>query len=497
MNDPRNTYDWFDRAAGEFGDCAALEVGGQRLTYTELRDLAGRLAAGLVEAHGGAVPRRVGLLAGRSVAAYAGYLAVLRAGATVVPLGLEHPASRNRGIVEAAGIDLVLTDTPGAGAELGAPELVADPGGPGGRVRFRDAGPDDVAYIIFTSGSTGVPKGVPITHRNLGSYLEQVASRYEIGPGSRVSGNFDLTFDGSVHDLFVTWARGGTLVVPQRSQLLSPVKAVNSLRLTHWFSVPSLISFAARLGTLKPGGMPTLRWSLFGGEAVTLEAARQWRAAAAGSELEVLYGPTELTIACTAYRLPPDPADWPRTANGTVPIGACHPTLEFLVLGENGPRAYSGELCVRGPQRFPGYLDPANDTEDHFLRATDGADDWYRTGDRVGWQDGVLVHLGRIDHQVKIQGHRVELGEIEAVLRRLPDVREATVVAMTSASGEPELVAAVTGTACVPERLYSALGRRLPPYMLPRRITVLDQMPLNDNGKIDRRSLLTALGRTR
>ncbi|GAA4505901.1 D-alanine--poly(phosphoribitol) ligase [Actinoallomurus oryzae] len=497
MSDPQNAYGWFARSADALGhDHAALEVGGERFTYAELRDRAERLAARLSGA-GGAPTRRVGLLASRSATAYAGYLAVLRAGATVVPLNPEHPVSRTRGIVEAAGIDLVLTDAANAGAGLGAPELVADAdeAGDGPAVpEFRDAGPDDIAYIIFTSGSTGVPKAVPITHRNLGSYLGQVASRYEIGPGSRVSGNFDLTFDGSVHDLFVTWARGGTLVVPQRGGLLSPVQAVNALRLTHWFSVPSLVSFAARLGTLGPGSMPTLKWSLFGGEAVPLEAARQWQVAAPDSRLEVLYGPTELTIACTAYRLPPDPADWPRTPNGTVPIGTCHPTLEGLVLDENGAPADTGELCVRGPQRFAGYLDPVHDAG-RFLPAGTPQEAWYRTGDRVTWQDGVMVHLGRIDHQVKIRGHRIELGEIEAALRQLPGVRDATVLTVPTAGGEPELAAAVTGGGCVPERLYAALCDRLPPYMLPRRISVLGELPLNANGKLDRRSLLIELGR--
>jgi amino acid adenylation domain-containing protein len=501
MSDPQNAYAWFGRSADAFGhDCHALEVGGERLTYAELRDRVERLATRLIEAHGGTVPRRVGLFASRSATAYAGYLAVLRAGAAVVPLNPEHPDSRIRGIVEAAGIDLVLTDTANAGAELGVPELVADAGESGAgsaAPEYRDVSPDDIAYIVFTSGSTGVPKGVPITHRNLGSYLGQVASRYEIGPGSRVSGNFELTFDGSVHDLFVTWARGGTLVVPQRGQLLSPVQTVNTLRLTHWFSVPSLISFAARLGTLRPASMPTLKWSLFGGEAVTLDAARQWQAAAPGSRLEVLYGPTELTIACTAYRLPADPADWPHTPNGTVPIGTCHPALESLLRDENGTRADTGELCVRGPQRFRGYLDPVNNAG-HFLPAGAHADgDWYRTGDRVTWQDGVMIHLGRIDHQVKIRGHRIELGEIETVLRQLPGVRDATVLAAPADDGEPELVAAVTGSERDPEWLYSALGDRLPPYMLPRHITVLDELPLNLNGKLDRRSLLIELGRTR
>ncbi|MFD7813482.1 amino acid adenylation domain-containing protein [Streptomyces sp. NPDC059785] len=510
MSDPQTVYGWFARSADSFTGHPALEVDGSRLTYGELRALAERLAARLVRAHGGTPPARVGLLTGRSVTAYAGYLAVLRAGAAVVPLNPEHPPARTATIARAAGLDLLLTDTPGAGDGLGVPELaVGDPelavvaGDPAPAVPFPRAAADGIAYIIFTSGSTGTPKGVPILHRNLGAYLEHMASRYGIGPDSRLSAAFDLTFDGSVHDLFVTWAAGGTLVVPRRGQLLSPVKTVNDLRLTHWFSVPSLISFASRLGTLTPGSMPTLRWSVFGGEPLTLAAAREWQAAAPDSALEVLYGPTELTISCTAYRLPRDPADWPDTPNGTVPIGTGHPALDLLLLDEEGNPADSGELCVRGPQRFPGYLDAANN-RGRFLppephHPDDGAPPgdlhWYRTGDRVAVRDGGLVHLGRTDQQVKIRGHRIELGEIEAMLRERPGVRDAIVLARLAADGEPELEAAVSGTGCDADALYAALGDRLPPYMLPRRIAVLERLPLNANGKIDRRALLAELGR--
>ncbi|MFE1910227.1 amino acid adenylation domain-containing protein [Streptomyces anandii] len=511
MSEPTALYDWFARSAAEHPDVTALEVGGASLTYGELRDLAERLAARLVAAGGGSAPRRVGLLAARSVTAYAGYLAVLRAGAAVVPLNPDHPASRTAGIAAAAGLDLVLAGTAGAGEGLGVPVLAAGPGelaaladGPVPDVSWRRPGPDDLAYLIFTSGSTGTPKGVPIRHRNICAYLEQVAGRYGIGPGARLSQTFELTFDGSVHDLFVAWAGGGTLVVPERGQLLSPVRTVNKLRLTHWFSVPSLISFASRLGTLAPGSMPTLRWSVFGGEPLTLDAAREWRAAAADSRLEVLYGPTELTISCTAYRFPDDPADWPRTSNGTAPIGTGYPVLDVVLLDDTGRPGDSGELCVRGPLRFAGYADAA-DNAGRFL--TDGlrpAGDgppaeghWYRTGDRVAVQGGHLVHLGRTDHQVKIRGHRIELGEIEAALRRQPGVRDAIVVTVPAADGEPELQAAVSGSGCGADGLYTALGERLPSYMMPRRITVLEQLPLNPNGKIDRRAVLAELGAAR
>ncbi|WP_159774194.1 amino acid adenylation domain-containing protein [Streptomyces sp. HM190] len=508
--DPQTLYGWFARSAEEFADEVALEVEDRRLTYAELRRLAEGIAARLLTAAGGGRPRRIGLLASRSVAAYAGYLAIQRAGATVVALNPEHPAGRTAGIVRAAELDLVLTDT--ADGDPGVPRVVLDESGlaaiaaePRPDTEWPRVDPDDLAYIIFTSGSTGAPKGVPITHRNISANLGHVAPRYGVGPGSRMSQTFELTFDASVHDLFVAWAGGATLVVPARSQLLSPVKTVNTLRLTHWFSVPSLITFASRLGTLKPGSMPTLRWTVFGGEPLSLAAAREWREAAPNSELDVLYGPTELTISCTGYRFPANLADWPETPNGTAPIGRCFPTLDFLLLDEDGEPADTGELCMRGPQRFPGYLDPANDAG-RFVPADDGGAagtgtvgeaDWYRTGDRVALRDGQLIHLGRTDHQVKIRGHRIELGEIEAMLREQDGVREAVVLAVPAADGEPELEAAVSGTGCDPGRLFAALGSRLPPYMLPRRITVLDELPLNPNGKIDRRALLTDLTRPR
>ncbi|MEO3749320.1 amino acid adenylation domain-containing protein [Streptomyces sp. B6B3] len=512
---PQTLYDWFAGSADRHGDQPALEVGEERLTYRQLRDLAETLAARLVAANGGAPPRRVGLMAGRSVAAYAGYLAVLRTGAAVVPLNPEFPATRNAAMAAAADLELVLSDAGEAAPELGVRHLaveaaeLAAAGPPSLPAPPCPAGPDDIAYVIFTSGSTGSPKGVPILHRNACAYLRHIVPRYQAGPGSRLSQSFDLTFDGSLYDLFVAWLSGGTLVVPMRSQLMSPVKFVNAHRLTHWFSVPSLVSFAARLGTLRPGVMPTLRWSVFGGEPLTVELAEAWRAAAPESELEILYGPTELTVSCTEYRLPRDPADWPRPANGTVPIGTCYPTLECVVLGEDGRPAADGELCVRGPQRFPGYLVPANNAG-RFLsldangtaRPYTGAEPlterhWYRTGDRVVVQDGQFVHMGRVDHQVKIRGYRIELGEIEALLREQDGVRDAVVLAVDGRDGEKDLEAAVSGNGCDTEPMYTALSSRLPSYMVPRRITVFDQLPLNANGKIDRRALAGALRSTR
>ncbi|WP_369799244.1 AMP-binding protein [Micromonospora sp. M42] len=209
-------------------------------------------------------------------------------------------------------------------------------GAPGVPPPAAPVAPDEVAYLLFTSGSTGRPKGVPIRHRNVDAFLTCCRDRYPVGPGDRLSQTFDLTFDPSVFDMFVAWGGGATLVVPQPDEVLTPVRFVNERRITHWFSVPSVVSLARRMRMLSPGAMPGLRHSLFAGEALTLEQARAWAAAAPGSVVENLYGPTELTVTCTGHRLPADPADWPATSNGTVPIGDAHPGLDAILRGEDG-----------------------------------------------------------------------------------------------------------------------------------------------------------------
>ncbi|MFJ9413732.1 AMP-binding protein [Streptomyces sp. NPDC101227] len=502
-------YDWFAASAATHADRTALELGDTELTYAELAGLADALAAHLLLRLDGTRPGRVGLLAGRTVLAYAGYLAVQRLGAAVVPLGPGFPAGRNAGIVRAARLDAVLAD--GTADHSGWPDVptlaLTDPElfrlattTPPTR---RTARPEDLAYILFTSGSTGVPKGVPIQHRNVCGYLAHAVPRGAAGPGDRVSGTFDLTFDPSVHDMFTAWGSGATLVAATRDELLAPVRFVNRRALTHWNSVPSVISLAHRFRALRPGSMPTLRSSMFCGEPLTLQQAEAWHRAAPQSTVENAYGPTELTVTCTAYRLPGGRAAWPAPANGTVPIGTLHPGLQL--------RLYQGELCVRGAQRFPGYLDPANNAG-RFL-APDGAPydpataltdaHWYRTGDRVTTLPGApgpaadtvppLVHLGRGDQQVQVHGYRVELGEVEAALRALTGVLDAAVVPLTNPGGV-ELGAAYTGTATDGDDVRAALRNRLPAYMVPATLTRLDALPLNHNGKVDRTALTALLG---
>ncbi|MYS19830.1 AMP-binding enzyme C-terminal domain-containing protein, partial [Streptomyces sp. DvalAA-14] len=347
--------------------------------------------------------------------------------------------------------------------------------------------------------------GVPIRQANISAYLAHVIPRYEVGPGARLSQSFDLTFDVSVFDMFTAWGGGATLVVPDHDEVLTPVRFVTGRGITHWCSVPSVVSFARRMRALRPGSMPGLRFSLFAGEPLSLQQAAAWQAAAPGSRLENFYGPTELTVTCSEYRLPAETADWPATANGTVPIGRVYPHLEHVVLDPDGRPATEGELCVRGPQRFPGYLDPA----DNAARFWDLDGDrpavsgdlaavpphlWYRTGDRVRPDgDRGLLHLGRLDQQVKVAGYRVELGEIEAALRDQPAVHDAVVLALDAPRGGTELHAVCTGDGAEPGLLLDALRSRLPAYMVPATLRVLSELPLNGNGKTDRTAVAALL----
>ncbi|MCM1946160.1 amino acid adenylation domain-containing protein [Streptomyces sp. G2] len=508
---PGTLYEWFDRAADRHPDEPAVEAGGTALAYHELRRAAEHVAARILAAHGSA-PRRISVMATRSVAILAAYLAGQRLGATVTPVNPAFPARRNRMILELAGAEVLVVDAGDASqldgelAGLVPTELRLDPeevaaagratAAPAAELPAYTTGPDDVAYVLFTSGSTGRPKGVPIRHRNLSPYLAHNIARYGIGPGCRTSHTFDLTFDPSVFDLFVTWGGGATLVVPGRAELLSPVDYIVDNGVTHWFSVPSVVSVGAQLGNLPAGRATGLRMSVFIGEQLSYDQARAWHAVAPAAAIENVYGPTELTVACTEFALPADPAEWPATSNDTVPVGPVYDFLDHLVLDESGRPAEEGELVVRGSQRFDGYLDPADNRgrflayDEHGAAPYDGegpltAAHYYRTGDRVRWESGRLVHLGRLDNQVKVRGYRIELGEIEAAMRRHPDIDQAVVIALKRGD-DIELVGCHTGAPVEPQLLGRWLRKRVPVHMVPRRFRHLDTLPLNPNGKIDR-----------
>ncbi|MGA4838250.1 AMP-binding protein [Streptomyces sp. G45] len=472
----------------------AVRVDADTLTYEEMHDLALRRAGALL-ARAPRGPHAVAVLADKSLTAYVGILAALYAGATVVPLNPRFPAERTRRMLTAAGVSTVIADPVGraalAATELDLPVLDEDAAGPAlaAPVAVR---PSDVAYVLFTSGSTGRPKGVPITHEANRHYFTLLDRRYDFGPADVFCQNVGLNFDCAMFELFCAWGRGAPVhaIPPAAHRDLPAFFAERGM--TVWFSTPSGISFIRKMGGLTPGSMPTLRWSFFAGEALLCDDAADWAAAAPQSKIENLYGPTELTVTITGHRWSPETS--PKQAvNGVVPIGRVHPGHDHLLLdegGADGTGAVSpteGELCVAGPQMTPGYLDPA-DNDGRFLER-DGRR-WYRTGDRVRrLDDGELVYLGRLDAQVQIQGFRVELAEVDHVVRQCTGVQNAATVTRPAPGGGLELVLYYTGERIPAAALRRELSAHLPDPMVPKAFRHVNEFPLNANHKVDRARL--------
>ncbi len=514
----------FLRQVSSVPDANAIVVGNTARTYRELHQMAGRWA-NAITSELGSRPERIGLFAYRSEVAYAGTLAAMYAGAAYVPLNPTFPPAKTASMVSQADLDAVIVDA-ACVAQLGkvfeehselllvTPEFekAQIPGSRRVLDRFALQGtgsagplppltPEDTAYLLFTSGSTGAPKGVPVTHGNAMSFIEFMSARYGIGSDDRLSQTFDQTFDLSVFDMFMAWSNGACLFAMSPVDLLAPAKFVNRNQLTVWFSVPSVPVHMLRRKTLLPNSLPSLRWSLFCGEPLTQQSADAWQKAAPNSVVENLYGPTELTIACCLHRW--DPARSPALCrNGIVPIGEPYPGLMTAVVDDEmnivGP-GEAGELCVAGRQTTPGYWRGPEITAQRFVNLPVSRHEtrrFYRTGDMVErLPEGDYVFLGRADQQIKVLGHRVELGEIEAVLRKYQGVAHAVALPWPSAPASPDgVVAFVSGDVHDSAGIMAIAKAELPPYIIPRRIFVIPEMPFNANGKVDRVVLRERLG---
>lgn len=494
--------DFLSRAA-EAPERPALRVQGLSVSYGDLARRAGRIAAALSSAIE-APEARVGVLAKRSVDAYAGVLGTCIAGFTYVPIDPELPVDRQLLLLQRARLSALITDAP-PDARLahsiqapvfGPAELTDTSAKP--LLEARPMRPDAAAYMMFTSGTTGVPKAVIVTVDNADSFLRVVRERCPIFPDDRVSQFYELTFDLSVFDVFHGLGAGACLHVVPGAQRMAPAAFIAHERLTVWSSVPSVIGFLRQLHLIRKGAFPSLRYSMFCGEPLLEAHVDAWREAAPSCVIDNFYGPTEATVACLAELVGARPRTTP--ARGTIAIGKPFPRMIAAIVDASGaflPPGDLGELALSGAQVAAGYFDDPDLTARRFRELDHpalGRGVYYLTGD-LAYEDaeGYFHHLGRIDNQVKILGRRVELEEIEHFIRELSG-GEVVVVAWPLRSGLPTgVVAFISGGDWTAEGLYEALERQLPAHMIPRQIIRKGSLPVGATGKLSRAALLREL----
>jgi amino acid adenylation domain-containing protein len=506
-----------DRQAALRPDDVAVVAADRRLTYGELSRTADRYAGELLRL--GARPGRlVAVMLEKSWEQAVAVLAVLRAGGAYLPIDPGLPQERRWFLLEQGEVEIALTH-PGCAGGLGWPKGIKvvsmeDPGTAGappaaGRRETAGGAPavpgrDELAYVLFTSGSTGTPKGVMIEHRGAANTVADVNRRFGISAADRVLALSSLSFDLSVWDLFGVLGAGGRMVMPDPAESRDPAhwhELVVCEGVTVWNSVPALVELY--VDHLERHGEPWpshLRLVMMSGDWIPVGLPGRIRAlgvsGAGGAAVEVisLGGATEASIWSIAYPIGEVDPSWK-----SIPYGRPMTNQTFEVLDERldpCPDWVPGQLYIGGAGLARGYWKDEARTRASFPVHPRTGQRLYRTGDLGRWlPDGNIEFLGREDLQVKIQGYRVELGEVEAVLARHPGVRDAVVAAVGERQGHKRLVAwyvadsrRTPGTIEATE-LRAWLEARLPDYMVPHLYVPLEALPLTANGKVDRKAL--------
>lgn len=486
--------DLFEATATRLPDQTALVFGDQTLSYAQLNAQADRAASRLIE--GGARPGRVvGLWLPRGIELLVMQLAIAKTGAAWLPLDADTPVERIAVCLDdadAAGIVSGAEFAPrlaGIGRPVWTAETLLADGSPATPLRRREAvQPEHPAYVIYTSGSTGKPKGIAITQGSICHFLRSENALLGVRQDDRVYQGFSVAFDMSFEEIWISYLVGATLWIATKAVASDPEALPQALiehRVSVLHAVPTLLALFDR-------DVPGLRLINLGGEMCPESLVARW--AGPGRQVFNSYGPTEATVSASMAEL---------QAGEPVTIGTPLPNYALLVIApdtEQGlrllPRGEVGELCITGPGVAMGYLGRPELTAEKFLANpwACGAHDHrlYRTGDLARIDEAGRVQcLGRTDEQVKIRGFRVELGEIEALLTQQPGVGTAAVV-LREAQGVDQLIAFLVAESAAEvsaAALRSALGARLPPYMVPSRFELLPQMPRLSSGKIDRKTL--------
>jgi amino acid adenylation domain-containing protein len=511
-----------ESSAKRYPDRIAIVDGDRTVTYAELDRRANQLAHTLGDL-GVARGDRVGLYLEKSLESLVGIYGVLKAGAAYVPLDQNAPTARLGYIAGNCEIRVLLTgkERSALWEELlanGAPletlvvlnDRVTSTGVEGTRIVTADdvaARPEatpgiegiglDLAYILYTSGSTGQPKGVMLSHLNALTFVEWAGERFEVRPEDRLSNHAPFHFDLTILDIFAAARAGAAMVIvpPQVSVFPMEVrKFIEENHITVWYSVPSILSMLALRGSLEGGEFPRLRTILFAGEVFPTKYLRRLMHLLPHVEFFNLYGPTETNV-CTYYEVPSLPED----QSEPIPIGKAVADVEVFAVTDEGRVANSGEvgeLHVRGTTVMQGYWGDRQRSQGVLFPNPYGGevrDPVYRTGDLVRRaEDGNFHLLGRRDHQIKSRGYRIELGEVETALYAHPAVVECAAVAIPDELITNRIVAHVVVRDSVgPRDLIRFCAKRIPRYMVPEAVEILETLPKTSTGKIDRQALST------
>jgi len=465
---------------------------------------------------------RVGVFTQRDFLGYAAVYACVWAGVTYVPLNPKLPIDRLKKIIKCAQLSAIITEKDNIGVvnDIVGPSCELDflsiDSGSGQDDFISWSGIDDLktleilekpavvnpntgAYLMFTSGTTGEPKGILATVANLQHYLDYMQRRYHITPNDRLSQLFELSFDASTFDLFMSVNHGASFHTVPDNQLLAPGVFIQNKVLTLWFGVPSNIAYMHKMRLLKPNCFPDLRISIFGGEPMPQTSMQAWHAAAPNTVLDNVYGPTEATVTCFMQRC--NDSTSVTKERGVMSIGIPYDGMLGAIVDANGKFisvGEKGELLIAGPQLTPGYWQDDDLAQARFCsmeHPIHGTLRWYFTGDlAIEDENGIFHHLGRIDNQIKVSGHRVELEEIDSVLR---DVAKTNTVAAVPWLVEHGSARGVVAFICQSEieisEIRELIQMQLPAYMVPRQIITMDTLPYTLNGKVDRKALVKLL----
>jgi D-alanine--poly(phosphoribitol) ligase subunit 1 len=487
----------------QFGERKSLFIKGRYYTYRQFSGMITAIAD-VIKTSTHKQDGLIGIVVSDEPETYASFFAAWLAGFGFVPIHPKNPCDRNNHIIEQSEISLVLVGSSDVSKVfdhsrvkcISTLHLIS--ANPLPHVPY--IAPDKVMCILFTSGSTGVPKGVPMTYENINTTLDSFWNLgYRLDENDRFLQMFEFTFDMSMLSYLPAFLLGACVysVADAKVRYLAAIEAMQTHQITFAAMVPSTLAFLKPY--FKELKLDHLKYSLLGGEPFYVSLAAEWAKCIPNAIIDNISGPTETTMACMGYTLQRDMA-LNKTFKGVLAFGKPWKNTKAIVVDENlkqVPTGIQGELCFAGDHVMKGYWKMEEKNSGIFFDEKIGLETYrfYRTGDMAFVdEDGDYLTCGRLDEQVKIQGHRVELAEIEVIVREYTGATNVSAMASKDSKGFTEIVLFIEASDAISEDIMKYLRTQVPSYMIPSEVIMKDIFPRNINGKIDKVALFNSIG---